>query len=134
MDPIRLYISGQPPRKANSRQIGYRWSTDSQSGLRRKVPFSRKSDSALQWVSDALRQIPGSARLGVGSKDHPLRITFWVRYASRRPDLSIELVLDMLQQAGVISDDRWVYETHAYKEIHQEAGVHVLIEEAECAA
>jgi Holliday junction resolvase RusA-like endonuclease len=96
------------------------------------VPFSCKSDAALQWVDDALRQIPGSARLGLGSKEQPLCISFWVRYASRRPDLSVELIMDVLQKAGVISDDRWVYETHAYKEIADDPGVYVVIEEAAC--
>jgi len=124
MTPIRLSISGQPPRKSNSRRIV----RDARSDRPRVI----KSAKAIEWTLSALCQIPDDARLQVGSPDRPLAITFWVRYASRRPDLSVELILDTLQKAGVIADDRYVFETHAYKEIDREnPGVEVLIEEAQ---
>lgn len=124
MTPIRLNLTGQPPRKSNSRRIV----RDRRTGK----PRSIKSREALAWVKQALIEIPAQARQGVGSPNHPLAITFWVRYASRRPDLSVELILDTLQEAGVIADDRYVFETHAFKEIDRESpGVEILIEEAE---
>ena len=90
-----------------------------------------KSREALDWQKAAIMQIPASAKVGAGSKTELLAISFWVRYESRRPDLSVELILDTLERAGVVSNDRWVYETHAYKEIDPDnPGVEVLIEEA----
>lgn len=122
--PIRLTLQGQPPRKSNSRRIVRNRRTGS--------PMLIKSDGALAWIKAAKAQVPATARVGAGDRDHPLAITFWVRYESRRPDLSVELILDLLEDAGVISNDRWVYETHAFKEIDPEQpGVDVLIEYAE---
>ena len=124
MNPIRLSIAGQPPRKSNNRRIV----RDRRTGRPRVI----KSSKAITWTQTAAHQIPPSARQAVGSPDQPLAITFWVRYASRRPDLSVELILDTLQAAGVIADDRYVFETHAYKEIDRDnPGVEILIEEAE---
>lgn len=122
---IRLKIRGQPARKSNNRRIVTNRSTGK--------PILIKSQEALKWQSAAISQIPASARVGAGSKTQLLAISFWVRYESRRPDLSIELILDTLEKAGVIANDRWVYETHAYKEIDPDnPGVEVLIEEAAC--
>jgi len=123
MNPIRLHLTGQPPRKSNSRRI-----VRTREGRPRVI----KSENALAWTKAALAQIPAEARAGVGSPDQPLAITFWIRYGTRRPDLSVELILDTLQKAGVIADDRYVFETHAFKEIDAEApGVEILIEEAD---
>lgn len=120
---IHLYIAGQPPRKSNSRRIV----TNRRTGK----PMVIKSREARVWMKDAAKQIPASVRKQVGSAKHPLAITFRVRYASRRPDLSVELVLDLLEKAGVISNDRHVYEFHAYKEFDGDnPGVEILIEEA----
>jgi hypothetical protein len=71
-----------------------------------------KSKEALAWMQAAELQVPASARQGLGSKERPVIVSCWVRYASRRPDLNVELILDLLGDAGVISNDRWVYETH----------------------
>jgi len=123
MAEIRLSITGQPPRKSNSRRIV----TNRRTGR----PMVIKSKEALAWLESAMWQIPPSARQEVGGKDQLLSVTFWVRYTSRRPDLSVELVLDLLEKAGVISNDRWVYETYAFKEIDPDRpGVEILIEEA----
>jgi Holliday junction resolvase RusA-like endonuclease len=89
-----------------------------------------KSQQALNWVKAALDQIPPELReLRMGSADRPLAIVFIVYYKTRRPDLSVELIMDMLQEAGVISDDRHVYETHAYKNFDPaNPGVEIFIE------
>ena len=119
---IRLNILGQPPRKSNSRRIV----TNPRTGR----PMLIKSDEALRWMDNAMLQIPARACQGLGSAEKPVAVTCWVRYRTRRPDLSIELVLDMLQKAGVISDDRHVYEFHAFKEFDREQpGVEILVEE-----
>lgn len=120
---IRLSIAGQPPRKSNSRRIV--------TSRRTGKPMVIKSEDALDWLEDASKQIPSSARIRAGAPDRPLSITFWVRYASRRPDLSVELVLDMLQNERVIQDDRYVFETHAFKTIDPDnPGVDILITDA----
>lgn len=120
---IRLSIAGQPPRKSNSRRIV----TNRKTGR----PMVIKSAEARQWVKDAIKQISPYAKVKAGSEERPLAVTFWVRYATRRPDLSVELILDTLEKAGVISNDRHVYEFHAYKEFDRDnPGVEILIEEA----
>ena len=121
---VHLHITGQPPRKSNSRRIV----RNQRSGK----PMVIKSREALAWMRDADKQVPPEARQRLGSADRPLAITFWIRYASRRPDLSVELVLDLLEEAGVIANDRYVWETHAFKEIDaRNPGVDILIEEAQ---
>ena len=102
---ISFFIHGQPPRKSNSRRIV-------RNGSQVRVI---KSAQALAWVSSALAQIRPEDCQGIGSATQPLRATFHVYYETRRPDLSVELVLDTLQAAGVISDDRHVYECHTFK-------------------
>jgi Holliday junction resolvase RusA-like endonuclease len=120
---IHLHIAGQPPRKSNSRRIVTNWRTGK--------PMVIKSREARAWEKDAAKQIPASAKKQAGSAERPLAITFWVRYASRRPDLSVELILDLLEKTAVISNDRHVYEFHAYKEFDEDnPGVEILIEEA----
>jgi len=123
MLPIRLTIHGQPPRKSNSRRIV----TNRRTGK----PMLIKSKEALAWLKDANKQILAEHRQGAGSAQQPLCITFWIRYKDRRPDLSVELVLDFLESAHVISNDRYVFEYHAYKEIlPSNPGVDILIESA----
>jgi hypothetical protein len=93
-------------------------------------PFSIKSRKALSWIEAAGYQIPEEARRGVGGPDQPLRITFYVRYETRSPDLSTELILDTLQEYGVIRDDRYVFEKSEYKIIDREdPGVDLVITE-----
>jgi Holliday junction resolvase RusA-like endonuclease len=119
---ISLWIEGQPPRKSNSRRIVTNRQT--------KKPMLIKSREALNWVKRASHQIPPELRdLRLGSQERPLTITFLVVYKTRRPDLSVELILDTLQRTGVISDDRHAYEHHVYKEFDADnPGVEVFIE------
>jgi Holliday junction resolvase RusA-like endonuclease len=42
-----------------------------------------------------------------------LRVTMWVYYASRRPDLDESLILDLMQGA-IYQNDRQVKEKHIY--------------------
>ena len=115
MARLSFWIDGQPPRKSNSRRIGTRKRND---GSTHPIVF--KSQAALNWVEAALLQVPDGAKLELGSLDRPLIITMHVYYKTRRPDLSGELVLDTLQKAGVIKDDRYVYEWHLYKHIDRD--------------
>jgi Holliday junction resolvase RusA-like endonuclease len=100
-----FWLPGQPPRKSNSRMVVRN------RGRTRVI----KSAEARAWTQRALLAIPPDLQLELGSADKPLRILFEVFYESRRPDLSVELVLDALEKADVISNDRHVYEYTAKK-------------------
>lgn len=110
---VRLVILGEPASKANSRRlvvIGGR-------------PSSIKSEKALAYERDALRQIPPAARVRLHG---PVRVSMTIFYASELPDLDESLILDILQdrwakpknldrhlvQAGVYRNDRQVREKH----------------------
>lgn len=89
-----------------------------------------KSKAALKWVAGAIAQVTGDKKVGIGSENHPLRIRFFVFYKNRRPDLSVELVLDTLEKAGVISNDRHVYDYRAFKLFSKTLqGVYCIIRE-----
>lgn len=116
-DVIALTILGEPASKANSRKL---------------VKFgermvSVKSDKALAYERDALRQIPPLCRVRLQG---PVAAYMAIYYASERPDLDESLILDILQdrftgkgearvllQAGVYMNDRQVRERHIYHRI-----------------
>lgn len=91
-------------------------------------PSSIKSEKALAYERDALRQIPPMARRRF---DGPVRVTMTIFYASELPDLDESLILDVLQdryakpknldrhlvQAGVYRNDRQVREKHVFHAI-----------------
>lgn len=99
LQALSLIILGEPASKANSRKI---------------VRFGNvsrliKSAKALNY-SDAFRQQahPASPLL-----TGDVRVTMYIYYASRRPDLDESLILDLLQ--GVLyENDRQVKEKHIY--------------------
>ncbi len=116
---IAFTILGEPASKANSRKFV----------IIAGHPASIKSDKALAYERDALRQIPASARRQLLG---PLRITLRIWYASERPDLDESLILDCLQdrwgkgadgskrvlaQAGVYRNDRQIREKHVFHAI-----------------
>lgn len=127
---IRLTILGEPASKANSREIVMIGRGEN------RRPMVRKSDKALAYETDALRQIPPAARQRL---EGPLRMTLRIFYASERPDLDESLILDVLQdrwgkmpdpnkalgmapprvlvQAGVYRNDRQVRERHVFHAI-----------------
>lgn len=125
MTVLDFWISGQPPRKSNQRTI-FRHPTTGK-------PIIAKSQKARAWTESALWQLKETVGTlpqgGVGSAEQPLSVTFVVYYKSKRPDLSIELILDVLQKAGVIKDDRYVYEYRAIKRFSKDdPGVRVIID------
>lgn len=120
MEPIVLSIQGQPPRKSNNRRVVRNRKTG-----KRLVIKSRK---ALDWLEAAAWQIPAEIKRRVGGPDQPLHIVFYVRYETRHPDLSTELIMDMLQETDVIRDDRYVYEKVEHKIIDgEDPGVDIVI-------
>ena len=93
-------------------------------------PSSIKSEKALAYERDALRQIPPAARRRFAG---PVRVTLRIFYATELPDLDESLILDVLQdryakpknldrylvQAGVYRNDRQVREKHVFHAIDQ---------------
>jgi Holliday junction resolvase RusA-like endonuclease len=120
---VSLWIAGSPPRKSNQRTIYKNPKTRS--------PIIAKSQKARDWVDDALRQITGKHKLKLGSAELPVKVTCYVFYENRQPDLSIELVLDTLEKGEVLANDRHVYAFSAYKLFSKsEPGVYIDIVEA----
>jgi hypothetical protein len=119
---------GQPCSKANSRELATVGPKD-----KRRMIF-RKSEAAIAYERDALRQIPPAARQRI---EGPVCVTLRLFYASERPDLDESIVLDVLQdrwskarpgetggvtdrilvQHGVYRNDRQVREKHVYHAI-----------------
>jgi Holliday junction resolvase RusA-like endonuclease len=91
---IEFVILGEPASKANSREIVTRKVRDKATGELVTKPMSRKSDKALAYEADALRQIPPKARVQLTG---PCRIALRIWYASERPDLDESVILDCLQ-------------------------------------
>ena len=99
LQAISQIIFGEPASKANSRKvvrIG---------GMSRLI----KSSKALKYSEMFKRQCSPLGQLMTGD----LRVTMWIYYASRRPDLDESLILDLMQ--GLIyENDRQVKEKHIY--------------------
>ncbi len=121
MSSITLTILGEPASKANSRKIV------TIAGR----PSVIKSEKALAYEAQALRQIPPKARVRMQG---PVAVTIRVFYATERPDLDESVILDVLQdrfqsvkvggekqrqlvQKGVYCNDRQVREKHIYHAI-----------------
>ena len=100
-------ITGQPPRKSNQRMIVSRG--------RGGPPMVIKSKEAREYLSHFIASVPEKYRdLNLGSLKDDLRLDIIVWYTSRRPDLSIELIKDCIETAGVIKNDRYIREEHLY--------------------
>ena len=76
--------------------------------------MSIKSKEALQYEKDFLKQITGEAKQKWGSLERSLRLDAVVYYRSRRSDLSVELLKDLLEKAGVVKNDRYICEEHLW--------------------
>jgi Holliday junction resolvase RusA-like endonuclease len=92
-------IFGEPASKSNSRRMVRL------GGVSRLI----KSEKALKYSDVFKQQCTKLGRLMTGD----LKVTLWIYYASRRPDLDETLILDLMQ--GLIyENDRQVKERHAY--------------------
>lgn len=99
LQALSQIIFGEPASKANSRKvvrIG---------GMSRLI----KSQKALNYADAFKLQCKRLPKLMTGD----LRVTIWIYYASRRPDLDESLILDLLQGC-VYENDRQVKEKHIY--------------------
>lgn len=106
-------VTGQPPRKSNQRIIARRGPGGS--------PMVIKSKKARDYVDHFITSVPEKYRdLNLGTLKEDLRLDIIVWYTSRRPDLSVELVKDCIEAAGVIKNDRYVREEHLYGFVDKE--------------
>ena len=101
---------GEPASKANSRRIV----------TFGKRPASIKSKKALSYEQSAILQIPDYAKQMLAGD---LIFTATIYYASYRPDLVEDLILDILQakykkgeliRRGVYLNDRQIKQKHIY--------------------
>ncbi len=67
-----------------------------------------------------MRQVTVDQKLSLGSPEEPLALWAKIYYASARPDLSLELIQDLLQEAGVVANDRFFKQTFAFSAIDSE--------------
>jgi Holliday junction resolvase RusA-like endonuclease len=99
LQALSQIIFGEPASKANSRRV-VRYG-----GISRLI----KSAKALSYSDVFRQQCKPLATLMTGD----LRVTLYIYYASRRPDLDESLILDLMQ--GLIyENDRQVKERHCY--------------------
>lgn len=102
---ITFTIYGEPASKANSRRLVKRG----------KRVISIKSAKALDYRDVFIEQCPVLDTLMQGELASHIHI--W--YASQRPDLDQELILDLMQ-GRIYKNDRQVREKHLYHWIDKE--------------
>ena len=98
-------VQGEPAAKSNQRRLV-------KFGGRYRII---KSAKAIKYLKDFTDQCPKIEPLV--ESDVSVWVDVW--YATRRPDLSIELILDALQ-GSVIKNDRQVKEFHARHHLSKE--------------
>lgn len=100
-------ILGEPASKANSREMAHR---KSKKGTLYLAPI--KSAKARSYVEHALYQLkPLRPKEPIG-EDVELICHIW--YADRRSDLDESLIMDLLQKAEIIVNDRQIRSKHIY--------------------
>jgi Holliday junction resolvase RusA-like endonuclease len=102
---ISFRVLGNLPRKSNGRQI-FRPGG-------RKLIFA-KSNKALAYEKSFILQT-GYIQKGTFADKQQLKMTAYIYYDSQRPDLSDELLCDLMEKSGIIPNDRYIFEKHIYK-------------------
>jgi len=105
-------IVGRPPRKSNQRQLVTRG--------RGGKPMFIKSKEAREYMENFSEKVPDEYKQEWGSLKEDLMVKIYVWYPDRRSDLSIELILDCLEKAKVIKNDRYIREQHVYGDVDKE--------------
>jgi Holliday junction resolvase RusA-like endonuclease len=108
--PVSFVVLGQCASLKNSRRL--------LKNRRTGKIFSAKSSTSGSFIDAFVAQVPAQYRnLSLGSAMAPLRLIVSVFYASHRSDLDVSAVMDGLQAAGVIANDRYLFEILAYKHV-----------------
>lgn len=121
---INLTVFGEPASKSNCRKIV--WVRPKR--CRRIRPMVIKSEKALQYEKDFLAQVVRPKKPLEG--DLILHCTIF--YRTNRPDLDESLVMDCLQKAGIIGNDRQIKEKHIYHGGIQKENPRVEIRLGQC--
>ena len=99
-------VLGEPASKSNSRRLVR---------IKGKVRII-KSEKALNYKKHFLEQVNKPSEPIEG--DVELGVVVW--YATRRPDLDVSLIMDLLQDAEVIVNDRQIKIIRAYHQLDKE--------------
>ena len=107
---VAFVVLGQCSSLKNSRRLFRNRKTG--------TPFFARAGAAIAFMDAFCAQVPSNYRnLKLGSLTQPLRLIATVYYQSRRSDLDVSAVMDGLQQAGVIANDRFIIEQHLFAEV-----------------
>lgn len=101
---VTATIEGSLPSLKNQRRIV----TNRRTGK----PMSIKSADAMTYAQAFDLQLPRKARIAY---EGPVSLRCRVWYPSRRNDLDIEYLCDLLQQTGVLKNDRQIFHKEAWK-------------------
>jgi len=104
-----MLIEGNCQSKANSRRAVPR-------RTKQGKPFTAfiKSASAQKFFDDAIIQLKAQWT-PKPPLEGPVAMRAEIHYQSRRNDLDESLIMDALQKANVILNDRQIHEKHIYK-------------------
>lgn len=109
---VDFTVPGNLQRKDNGRQIVWNKKT--------QKPMVIKSANALSYRNAFLKAVPESAVQKLGSESSPLALWANIFYQSNRSDVSVELLKDLLEKAGVISNDRWIKTHYIFGQIDRD--------------
>lgn len=108
MDDINITIMGETCSKSNSRRLVNRGGK----------PMFIKSQKALDYEANALVQLKlHKNRYKWQTIEGPCVLEAEIYYASRRPDLDVSLLQDVLEKGGVYKNDRQIVELHLFKHL-----------------
>jgi Holliday junction resolvase RusA-like endonuclease len=112
---VEFEVEGKLPRKSNQRQLV-------RAGRGKNArPMIIKSKEAREYIKKFRDSVPEEFHdIELGDLDTDLRLDVIVWYRDRRPDLSIELLKDAIEDAGVIKNDRYIREEHIYGFVDKE--------------
>ena len=114
---VSLTIDGAPPSMKNQRRIVRNRATGK--------PMSIRSEDALSYEQAFMLQVPPKCRIGY---EGPVSVRCRIWYPSRRQDLDMEYLKDLLQRVGVLKNDRQVVHQEAWKGLDRERPrVHLTI-------
>ena len=105
-------VLGNLPSMKNQRRI----ITNRRTGK----PMSIKSESAMEYEASFLAQIARNRTKLPLDSTIPLSLKARVWYKSRRNDLDIEFLKDLLQKSGVVENDRQFVHQEAWKGLDRE--------------
>lgn len=92
--------------------------------------YSHKNPEFQKYASDFCNQVQPRCRLKLGSMTKPLRVNITAFFPDWRGDLETKGIYDLLQVAGVISNDLYAIEQHHYRAIDKDnPRLEILVEE-----